>query len=177
MSKRNDSNGAASANAPILGDVALAIAAIRRSRFEAGDRVAVLGLDGPAIAAARLAREWGAAQVDCIGGSGETAERAGEARLMSAGDYARSTADDSAASPRRILLFASSPGMLELAVKAVDRRGVIVVVGAAGAPEHASIPDYYLNMIMKETAIIGISTPVPAEQQEAEELLQSGWRR
>jgi threonine dehydrogenase-like Zn-dependent dehydrogenase len=160
----------------MLADHALALAAVRRSRFEPGDHVAVFGLNPAGLAAVRLARHFDAGRIDCIGDAPEALEivHAEGVRKSSATDYDRWVRESSEELPRRLLLFASWPGLLELAVNAVGRRGVIVVVGGA-APEDASIPNYYLNMIMKETAIIGLRAPTPAEQQEAEKLLRSGW--
>lgn len=176
MSESRGPNGVPARENAIVEHIALAVAAIHRSRFEAGDHVAVFGLDAAGRAAVRLARQLGAGAIDCIDDAPESSDgvNAFDARRISAASYGQSIRENDAELPRRVLLFASSPGLLELAVSAVDRRGVIVVVGNAG-PEHASIPNYYLNMIMKETAIIGIRAPIPAERQEAEALLRSGW--
>jgi len=178
MSDAHEPQTARSGKAPMLEDVALAVATVRRSRFEAGDRVAVLGLNGPGIAAVRFAHHLGAGRIDCVDdgrASLDTASAPG-ASPRTALAYAQWVRDNPTELPRRLLVFAPSPGLFELAVNAADRRGVIVVVARA-APERATIPDYYLNMIMKETAIIGIDAPLAAEQQEAEALLRSGWER
>jgi hypothetical protein len=42
-------------------------------------------------------------------------------------------------------------------------------------PGQVTIPDYYLNMIMKEAAIVGLKTPSAAEHEEAEALMRTGW--
>ena len=156
--------------------IAAAVRVVRQSKMEAGDIVAVFGLGTAGLLAIQVARAYGARTIhaiDPVTATHAAARKRGAQEALSMENYGRWIRDHSADAPRRILLLTSSPDAFEAAVRVIGQMGVIV---AGGDMKVASlrIPDYYLNMIMKETEIVGAQGASEADRIEAVRLVKAG---
>ena len=156
--------------------IAAAVHVVRQSKMEAGDIVAVFGLATAGLLAIQIAREYGARTIhaiDPVTATHAAARQRGAQVVLSVENYGRWIRDHSAEAPRRILLLTSSPDAFETTVRVVGQMGVIVVGGDVNVGS-LRIPDYYLNMIMKETAIVGAEGASEADRTEVVRLVETG---
>ena len=156
--------------------IAAAVRVVRQSKMEAGDIVAVFGLGTAGLLAIQVARAYGARTIhaiDPVTATHAAARKRGAQEALSMENYGRWIRDHSADAPRRILLLTSSPDAFETAVRVVGQMGVIVACGDVNV-DSVLIPDYYLNMIMKETAIVGAEGASEADRTEAVRLVETG---
>jgi (R,R)-butanediol dehydrogenase/meso-butanediol dehydrogenase/diacetyl reductase len=114
---------------------------VRRSGIKTGDRVLVIGAGPIGLAAAYWARRAGAGRVAVVARS---RRREALARTVGADAFLTSDAEGGVpaaaaaalgGAPEHVIECAGMPGMLELAVNSVARRGLVSVLGLCATPD------------------------------------------
>ena len=141
--------------------LAFAARALRASRFEADDTCLVLGLAPAGLFAIQLLRELGAATI--VGVDADSVKRDlaltfGASEAMSPEDFTSSVVTDSMSGFNKVFFMSSGNDPLMSSIRAVSHLGIVVVAGPITEKDFV-LSDYYREIIIKESTIMGIYRP------------------
>ena len=141
--------------------LAFASRALRAGRFTAGDICAVVGLSPAGLLAIQLLHELGAVTV--LGVDADPARRGlalafGATDVMLPDVFATPASLNTVSTFDKVFFMSTGSDLLAASIRAVGHLGIVVVAGSIAERDFV-IADYYREIIIKETAIIGVDRP------------------
>jgi propanol-preferring alcohol dehydrogenase len=133
--------------------------ALRKSRLQSGETVAVFGVGGLGLSAVQLAFAFGAAQVYAVDINPEKLEKAGDfgAVPIHAGDLNPVEEIKSLTYSRGVDVSLELIGLPKTTQQAISSLSVFGRAALAGLTDESIILDPYNDLIMKEAELIGVS--------------------
>lgn len=160
----------------LLPDVALAARAIRASSATPQHRAATFGSGLAALSAIAMLSSLHPRSVVAVADDGAfqaNARELGASAAFTRDDIESFVAADSAHAVDRALCFDGDNATLAVALRSAAHMGAVVVAGGiSGDP--VAIPDYYREIIIKETSILGVFRPAQADWAASRDVLSGG---
>jgi len=163
------------ARAALLPELALALRALRAGAATTSDRVAVFGLGPAALCAVRMLKAKGirtVVAVDADEASQRTALVLGADVALAPVAFEHLATANADQAADRAICFMPDNALLAHALRSTNHLGTLVVVSCM-LSEPAVLPDYYREMIIKETTIVGAYRPAAKDWQEAVTILST----
>ncbi len=141
--------------------LAFASRALRAGRFTSGDICAVVGLSPAGLLAIKLLHELGAVTV--LGVDADPARRDvalafGATDVMSPDVFATPASLNTVSAFDKVFFMSTGVDLLAASIRAVSHLGIVVVAGSIAERDFV-ISDYYREIIIKESSIIGVDRP------------------
>ncbi len=162
--------------AALLPEMALALRAVRACAAGAHDRVAVLGLDTAALCAVQALKIEGVRTVvaaDADPAALRIAKTLGADETLAPAEFAALAGVEPDRAADRTVCFAPDNALFAHGIRGTSHLGSLVVAGAM-KDEPAVIPDYYREIIIKETTLVGAQRPDAGDWQVAATILSTG---